>query len=167
MRWREGQGSEVEPEAFVMDGESLGLNEELEFKVDEPAENEETQTRRDVEPPALEVGKVKTVGVAIYSDSSVSDSLYSVDWGSLEPGAEKNVDCYIQNTGGFASVLSLETDNWGPAEAANYISLSWDYDGQVLDVGEVIPVTLILTVSEDIEGISSFFFDITIIGSGV
>jgi len=133
----------------------------------EPPQDEEPQASAEVEASGFESGRMRTVGVAIYSDRGASVPLYSVDWGKLEPGAEYDVNCYIRNTGNSASVLTLGTDNWGPAEAADYISLSWDYDGQVLDVGEVIPVTLTLTVSEDIEGISSFYFEITIIGSGI
>ena len=168
MQWSPGQRREIETHAFVMDGGSLELNEEPEFQdLDEPAENEEPQTPTEVEPPAFDIGKVKTVGVAIYSDSSISDPLYSVDWGNLESGAEKSIECYIHNTGDFASLLTLETDNWSPAEATNYITLTWDYDGQTLNVDEVIQVTLTLTISENIEGIKSFFFDITIVGSGI
>jgi len=168
MQWSPGQRREIETQAFVMDGGSLELNEEPEFQdLEEPAENEEPQTPTEVEPPAFDSGKVKTVGVVIYSDSSISDPLYSVDWGNLEPGAEKSIECYIQNTGDVASLLTLEIDNLSPAEAANYITLTWDYDGQTLNVDEVIQVTLTLTISENIEGIKSFFFDITIIGSGI
>jgi hypothetical protein len=143
----------------VEDGEMYNSTESMQVG--------EFQAPVKVESMAFDRGKVKTVGVSIYSESSITDPLYSVNWGSLEPGAEKNLVCYIQNTGDFVSLLTLETDNWSPVEAAEYISLSWNYDGQTLNVDEVIQVTLTLTISENIEGINSFFFDINIIGSGI
>jgi len=45
------------------------------------------------------------------------------------------------------------------------MSLTWDYGGQVIDVGAVVQVTLSLTVSDTIEGVTSFSFDIVIVGS--
>jgi hypothetical protein len=201
-QWSQGQQRGTETQAFVIDAESLELNEELQ-DLDEPAENEEpqtptetmesmipqnstentenkelqnsTETAQNEEPqtptgivtPAFDSGKVKSVGVVIYSDSSINNPLSSIDWGNLEPGANKNIECYIQNIGTTSSTLTLETDNWIPPEAATYITLTWDYDEEALNINEVIPVTLTLMISEHIQGITSFFFDITIIGSGI
>jgi len=154
-------------ESMILQNSTETIEDEGLQNSTETAENEEPQTPTEVEPPAFDSGKVKTVGVAIYSDSSISNPLYSIDWGNLEPEANTNIECYIQNTGDFASLLTLETDNWIPPEAANYITLTWDYDGQTLNIDEVIHVTLTLSISENIKGIIRFFFDINIIGSGI
>lgn len=57
-------------------------------------------------------------------------------------------------------------ENWNPPSASTHMSLTWDYGGQVIDVGEVVEVTLSLSVFDTIERIASFSFDIIVIGSG-
>jgi hypothetical protein len=111
-------------------------------------------------------GTVKTVGVGVYWDAACTNVLSSVDWGVLEPGASENVSCYIRNEGSSVSTLSMYTSNWSPSNASGYLSLSWDYGGQSIDVDEVVRVTFTLSVDAGIEGITSFSFDITIVGSG-
>ena len=110
-------------------------------------------------------GEVTTVGVGIYWDSSCNNALSSIDWGTLDPGSNKNIICYIQNDGNSPSTLSLQTSNWNPSEAETYLTLTWDYDGHSLSVDEVVQVTLTLTISETTEGITNFSFDITIVGT--
>ena len=43
-----------------------------------------------------------------------------------------------------------------------YMSLNWNYSGQVLNVDQVIPLELTLTVYPTISGITNFSFDTTI-----
>jgi len=62
--------------------------------------------------------------------------------------------------------LSMRAENWSPPEASSYITLSWDYSGQSISPGEVVPVVLTLSVSGDISGITSFSLDWVIAGSG-
>ena len=61
--------------------------------------------------------------------------------------------------------MFLQTKDWSPHEAAEYISLSWDYDGRNVEHGEVIPVTLTLKVARDVLGIIDFNFNIIIFGT--
>lgn len=112
------------------------------------------------------VGTVKAIGVGVYWDSSCSDPATYIDWDLVEPGATENVTVYIRNEGSAPITLSLETENWNPSNASSYISLSWDYAGQTIDVDAVLEVTLSLSVSDTIDGITSFSFDIVITGSG-
>jgi len=107
-------------------------------------------------------GTVKAFGVGVYQDSECNNVLDSIDWGTLEPGSSKKVTCYIRNEGSSASTLSMYTSNWSPSNAANYMSLSWDYGGQSIDVDGVAQVAFTLDVAADIEGITSFSFDISI-----
>jgi hypothetical protein len=111
------------------------------------------------------VGEIRTIGVGIYSDSSCSNILSSINWGTLEPGSDKTFTYYILNCGNSPSILTLQTSNWNPPEATTHISLIWDYNGQVLNIDEAIAVTFTLTVSPMIEEITNFNFDITITGS--
>jgi hypothetical protein len=139
-----------------------------------PSQNESTESVNDEFPQLdpepefseFESGPLKTIGVAIYSEIFVNNPFNSIDWGKLTPGGNQSIDCYLKNTGDDALVLTLETDNWTPSEVADYMTLTWDYDGQSLDVDEIIKVTLTLIVSETICGITEFFFDIVIIGHG-
>jgi len=112
------------------------------------------------------VGAVKAVGVGVYWDSDCVDAVASINWGTLEPGSIETVDVYIRNEGNSASTLSMYTENWTPTEASTYMTLDWDYSGQSLNPGEVVAVTFTLTVSSSIQGITSFSFDIVIVGSG-
>jgi hypothetical protein len=111
-------------------------------------------------------GTIKAIGVGVYWDSGCSNQVTSVDWGTIEPGATKNVTVFIRNEGNAPETLSLETENWNPQNASSYMNLTWDYGSQVIDVDEVIQVTLSLSISDTIEGITNFSFDIIIIGSG-
>jgi hypothetical protein len=107
-------------------------------------------------------GTVKTFGVGVYQDMDCINALSSIDWGTLEPGSSKDVTCYVRNEGSSVSTLSMYTSNWSPLNASDYLSLSWDYGGQSIDVDEVVQVTFTLSVDAGIEGITSFSFDITI-----
>jgi hypothetical protein len=113
-------------------------------------------------------GTVMAIGVGVYWDNECTNAISSIDWGVLEPGLSKNVTCYIRNEGNSVSTLSMYTSNWNPPELAEEdspITLSWNYSGQSINPDEVIQVTFTLSVSAGIEGITSFSFDITIVGS--
>jgi len=112
------------------------------------------------------VGTVKALGVGVYWDNACSQAVSSIDWGLAEPGAVKNVTVYNRNEGNAPITLSLQTANWNPANATSYISLSWDYGGQAIGVNQVMAVTLSLSISANIQGITTFSFDIVIAGSG-
>ncbi len=111
-------------------------------------------------------GAVKAIGVMVYSDISAVNRLTSIDWGIVEPGDNKNVICYIRNEGNFPVTLSLLTENWSPSSASQYITLSWNYDGHSIDLGEIVEVTINLAVSDSVSGITDFSFDLVIVGSG-
>ena len=111
-------------------------------------------------------GTVKAIGVGVYRDIACANPLASIDWGVLEPGSSKNETCYIRNEGNSVQTLSMYASNWNPSDASDYMTLSWDYGGQSIYVDEVVQVTFTLSVDASISGITSFSFDITIVGSG-
>ena len=111
-------------------------------------------------------GSIKAIGVSVYWDSSCTNEVSSVDWGMVEPGSSTSVTVYIKNTGNSPVTLTLDTENWNPSSASNYMSLSWDYNGQSIDAGGVVQVELTLTVYSNVTGITDFSFDIVITGSG-
>lgn len=111
-------------------------------------------------------GAVKAIGVGVYWDHGCTNPVSSIDWGTFDPGASESVACYIKNEGNAPSTLSMHTSDWNPANAADSITLSWDYGGESLEADDVIQVTFTLSVAASIEGITSFSFDIVIVGSG-
>jgi len=110
-------------------------------------------------------GSVKAIGVCVYWDQACTSTVSSIDWGIVEPGSNVNRTVYIRNEGSAIVNLAIATSNWNPSNASSYMTLSWNYGGQILNVGEVVKVELTLSVSPDVTGITSFSFDITITAS--
>jgi hypothetical protein len=110
-------------------------------------------------------GTIETIGVGVYTNIQCSSPLTSIAWGTLEPGENQTVICYIKNEGDLPSTLSMYTSNWNPSSAENYLTLSWNYDGGYINPDDSVQVTFTLSVDESIEGVTSFGFDITIVGS--
>jgi len=105
---------------------------------------------------------IKTVGVEVYWDSSLTQLVTSIDWGKLEPNENKTVRIYIKSIANVPSTLALSTENWIPSNASLFMRLSWNYNDIVLNPGDVLPVDLTLSVSPSITGITNFSFDIII-----
>jgi len=110
-------------------------------------------------------GNVKAIGVGVYSDSGCTNAVSSIDWGVLEPGAATDVTIYVKNEGSIAVVLSMTTNNWNPASASSYMTLSWNRENYALSSGSVVSAVLTLSVSSGVSEITDFSFDIIIIGT--
>ncbi len=112
------------------------------------------------------VGALKGIGVGVYWDQACTNAVSYIDWDTIEPASAVNKTCYVRNEGNSVSTLGLQTSNWDPSEAANYMSLSWDYGGQSMNPDEVVQVTFTLSVSSSIQNITNFSFVITISATG-
>ena len=110
-------------------------------------------------------GVVTTANLGIYSNSQCTNTLSSINWGTISPGGSKNTVIYVNNTGTVALTLSLSYGSWDPVEAGTYITLTWNYNGAQLNSGAVVPITLTLSVSQDIHGVTDFGVQITITGT--
>jgi hypothetical protein len=97
-------------------------------------------------------------GAGVYWDQTCTNRTLSLDWGPIEPGSNSTLTIFVRDEGNSAASLSMQTSNWNPPTAMNYLSLKWNYSGQVLRTGQVIPLELTLTVSPTITGINSFNF---------
>ncbi len=102
---------------------------------------------------------VNGIGVGIYWDQACTNRTLSLNWGNIEAGSNNTLMIYISNEMNSKASLSLEMTNWTPSASSNYISLNWNYSGQILSPGQVIPIQLNLTVSHDILDISNFSFN--------
>jgi len=111
-------------------------------------------------------GSLKSVGIGVYWDLQCTNATSSLDFGLLEPGSQRSFTLYMQNEGNSALTLSMTTENWNPANATDYLTLTWDREGHQVNADEIIESVITLSVSEDAQGISSFSFDITISGTG-
>jgi hypothetical protein len=106
----------------------------------------------------VHASSVEGIGVGIYWDQACTNSTLRLDWGSIEAGSNTTLTVYIKNEGNSAASLWLGTSNWTPSAGLDYMSLNWNYSGQVLKVNQVIPVELTLTVYPTINGITDFSF---------
>jgi hypothetical protein len=111
-------------------------------------------------------GSIRGIGVGIYWNSACTNQTSSINWGVIDPGANKTIRVYVRNEGNTATTLSMNAQNWNPPAAASYLTLKWNYAGQTVSVNQVLSVRLTLVVSRDISGITSFGFDITITATG-
>ena len=111
------------------------------------------------------VGTFKAIGIGVYWDEELTHEVNALDWGYLAPGSSKSFTVYISNQGALPLTLSISTSNWTPSTASNYMTFTWSYNGQKIEAGTTVPVTLTLAVSGNISGISNFNFDITAVGT--
>lgn len=106
-----------------------------------------------------------TEGIGVYQDAQCSTPLTSLSWGTLQPGENQDITFYIKNEGTSSTTLDLNDSNWDPTVAQDYLSLDWNYDMQPINPNESVQITLTLSVASNIEGITGFSFDVTIVGS--
>ena len=71
----------------------------------------------------------------------------------------------MKNTGTMPITLSMTATSWGPNYADDYLTISWDQQGTVLDVDDSVSATLTLTADTDTGDLADFSFDIVIIGA--
>ena len=109
-------------------------------------------------------GQITTVGVGVYWDENSTNRVSSLDWGTLEPYYNKNITVYIRNEGNTAASLAMNSTNWHPSSAISYMTLAWNYSDQRIEADKSIRVAFTLSISGDIQGITSFSFDIVVRG---
>jgi hypothetical protein len=107
----------------------------------------------------VHAGSVEGLGVGIYWDQSCTNRTLSLDWGPIKAGSNNTLTVYVKNKGNSAVSLWLRTSNWTPSASLSYMSLNWNYSGQVLRVNQVVPLEITLTVYPTITGITAFSFD--------
>jgi hypothetical protein len=109
---------------------------------------------------------VVAVGLSVWRDEACTVPVSSIDWGVLAPDESKNLVLILRSESNVPVTLSMNASGWNPPQAANYIQLSWNYNGVQLQPQTIIPVTFTLTVNPSVSGISSFSFEIVLVASG-
>jgi hypothetical protein len=98
--------------------------------------------------------------IGVYWDVNCTQTVTSIDWGNLTPGATEEVAVYVRNEGNQTLALSLTPLNWNPANASQYLTFSWNYLNSVIEAGKVLTVKQTLNVaSPRAGGFSSCTFD--------
>ena len=105
------------------------------------------------------------VEIDVYSDSGYTTLLSEIVWGTIEAGQQADHPVYVKNNGDTGVTLSLSTENWSPSDAPDYMALTWNYDGSVIEPGQGLEIILSLETSADCPSYDNFGFDIVFIGS--
>lgn len=111
-------------------------------------------------------GLVKAAGIGVYWNPQCTNATSFLDFGLLEPGESKSFDLYLKNEGNSALQLDMTSQNWNPGNSADYLTLTWNRQGYVVDPDEVITFSIQLSLSANVQGIDSFSFDAVISGTG-
>lgn len=110
------------------------------------------------------VGKVSGIGVGVYKEAACINNVTEIDWGFMEPGASRGYTVYIRNEGNLPMTLNMTVNEWIPASATTYMTLSWNVEGNHVNPQAVVQAVLTLSVSPSVSGITDFSFEITIMG---
>lgn len=108
-------------------------------------------------------GSIQAIGMQILDSNG--NSITTINWGSLNPGGIATYNIIVKNNGTTPINLSMTTKNWNPTNASSFLTLSWNYSGQILDQNEMLPLSLTLNVALETSGFVNFSFDIVFTGS--
>jgi len=113
-------------------------------------------------------GAVSIKGEILVSWDSEGTSLITfIDWGIMDPGSNKSIVVYVISTSNKKLVLSMFTSSWLPAEAGNYINVSWDMEGQVLSSRSFVKAVITGQVSSLIIDVDTYSFNMTFTGASL
>jgi hypothetical protein len=110
-------------------------------------------------------GTINAVNLAVYSDSNCTQTLSTLNVGTLNPGGTATQTIYVKNTGNIAETLTMSTSNWNPSNANTSLTLSWNRNNYVLPTGQSIQATLTLTAAANTGSLTTFSCDVTLTGT--
>jgi hypothetical protein len=102
------------------------------------------------------IATIKTIEVETYWDPNGENRRENLTWNEIK--IEKldwdeikvnpvNTTLYVKSVSNFRVTLNMSLTDWNPVEISDYLTISWDYNGTILDPGEIIPVTMTLSAS--------------------
>lgn len=107
-------------------------------------------------------GRIKAIGVGVYTNLACTSECHSINWGELKPGDLAGSNVYIKNIRNTNFTLTMNTTAWEPIIAETYLTFDWNYSGVVLEPDQVIAVQMTLYVNPSIGDVDTFSFDINI-----
>jgi len=111
-------------------------------------------------------GTVRTVNVGVYSDGACTQTVSSIDWGTISPGTSTVKTVYVKNEGAVTMTLNMTSNTWTPGNSTTYMTLTWNEESASVTVGNHVQADFNLTISPSITGIGAFSFNIVITGTG-
>ena len=106
----------------------------------------------------------KSPSLGLYQDAKMSMPVQAIEWGELIPGGSANSTIYVRNIGGVPIEIRLRTYNWLPVNAPDFITISWDREGLVLQPMQFTVARLTMRVGLDITIIKKFSVDLSVDG---
>lgn len=91
------------------------------------------------------LGTIKTLGVEAYWDVDCRNKTEEVKWGEISLGSSPAVILYVRSISNVKVTLQLDAVNWYPATLSDHMNLSWNYDGAIINPGEIVQITLTLS----------------------
>jgi len=107
---------------------------------------------------------VKTVGVAVFKDANLTETLDYIAWGVVDPNSVNTYDGYLTSESNVPITVSMTTMNWTPPNTTDFVTCTWNLEGVTVAPEEVVPMTFTLSVAANITGIRDFEFDIVLVG---
>ena len=84
----------------------------------------------------------------IFADQACTKQISTVQWGTLQPSGSATVALFIKNSGNMPLTLTLTENNWSPATAQNYLTLSWNQENTKIQPGASQTVTITINVNQ-------------------
>lgn len=106
----------------------------------------------------------KTPALGLYQDSGFTKPVRAIEWGELIPSGSANSTLYVRNIGGVPLEIRLNAYNWLPVNASDFITISWDREGLVLQPDQFTVAKLTMRVGSDITIITKFSVDLSVDG---
>jgi hypothetical protein len=110
-------------------------------------------------------GTVTTINVGVYTDDQYTQNCTLINWGAIYPGNSTSTTVYVKNTGGVPITLSMTATTWVPEDADDHLTLTWNRQGEVLEVGAQVSADLTLAAALDTGDLTDFSFNIVITGA--
>jgi hypothetical protein len=107
-------------------------------------------------------GVTASVNLGVYFDNITTQEVTSIDWGIVYPNDQALQTIYLQNLGNVNCQVFLNTTDWTPQDAQHLITLTWDYNGTLIEPNTMLQVTLSLNTSAQLVDIEQFDFKIII-----
>lgn len=95
-----------------------------------------------------------------YWDVTGTSEVYSIDWEVMDPGENKTIMFWIKNEDTQPIFLNMTHFDYVPPEAANYMTLYWEWGDTYLYPNMSRRVYISLYIHSDITGVDTFQFNI-------
>jgi hypothetical protein len=106
---------------------------------------------------------LRTVGCAVYYDSTGTTPLTAIDWGTLPPNSVVNVTMYVKNTGNTPVNYTIATSNFSPPAVATYITVTADMKNIINAApNTIIPIIITENISPATTGITNYSYQLVL-----